>query len=157
MANLNRIKNIIKGVAGTVFPRIADVLDKADIPPAQRTELDAEFQRIENEMMEKELDTQLALHQADVDDRKSAREMYRAGRTWFQNTLAGAIIGGFFGFVCIAHFVPGAEGSQTVDTILYMLSAFVGMILQFYFGGGSQIQKARQMKDAQNTLNGNKG
>lgn len=91
----------------------------------------------------KELDIQLETIQiqADVSDRKSAREREIAVKDWIPGMLAMLVTGGFFGVLLwmLKYGIPkDGGGSEALLVMLGALGTAWGAVISYFFGSSAQ-------------------
>ena len=149
-----KVKKALKGVISLISPRVGAILDSTSLPPEERARVKAELQKMENDLLETQLDAQVKLHGLDVDDRVSARDMRRATKSIFPDVLAGFFVGAFVAILIIGHFWPSQSDDLSIaDIAIYIFLPLIGIIFQFYYGGGSHLQKKEHAEDLRR-LNG---
>ena len=124
------IQKVMGGLFGKVLDNAEGILDKVITTDKERDQAKIELQKI---MLEAEREA----FAKEVEDRKSARDMYKDDATLF--TVA------YFGisFVMFNHFVLGDINLgefeiSFISTIFGAMSAKVNTIVDFFFGGSSK-------------------
>tara|TARA_Y100001973_G_C5062982_1_gene263667 strand:+ start:317 stop:739 length:423 start_codon:yes stop_codon:yes gene_type:complete len=131
------INNLIGGLFGKVVENAEGILDKCITTDKER---DAAKLAIKKLMLEAEKEA----FAKEVEDRKSARDMYKDDAI-IQKVLATLFTVAYFGisFVMFQHFVGGGINMgefeiSFISTIFGAMSAKVNTIIDFFFGGSSK-------------------
>ena len=138
------INNLIGGLFGKVVENAEGILDKCITTDKER---DAAKLAIKKLMLEAEKEA----FAKEVEDRKSARDMYKDDAI-IQKVLATLFTVAYFGitFVMFNYFVTksidlGEFEISFISTIFVAMSAKVNTIIDFFFGGSSK--KNEQSKE----------
>tara|TARA_Y100001937_G_scaffold125788_1_gene193370 strand:+ start:453 stop:875 length:423 start_codon:yes stop_codon:yes gene_type:complete len=138
------INNLIGGLFGKVVENAEGILDKCITTDKER---DAAKLAIKKLMLEAEKEA----FAKEVEDRKSARDMYKDDAI-IQKVLATLFTVAYFGitFVMFKYFVTksidlGEFEISFISTIFGAMSAKVNTIIDFFFGGSSK--KNEQLKE----------
>ena len=138
------INNLIGGLFGKVVENAEGILDKCITTDKER---DAAKLAIKKLMLEAEKEA----FAKEVEDRKSARDMYKDDAI-IQKVLATLFTVAYFGitFVMFNYFVTqsidlGEFEISFISTIFGAMSAKVNTIIDFFFGGSSK--KNEQSKE----------
>ena len=138
------INNLIGGLFGKVVENAEGILDKCITTDKER---DAAKLAIKKLMLEAEKEA----FAKEVEDRKSARDMYKDDAI-IQKVLATLFTIAYFGitFVMFNYFVTktidlGEFEISFISTIFGAMSAKVNTIIDFFFGGSSK--KNEQIKE----------
>ena len=131
------ISKLAGGLFGKVLDNAEGILDKVITTDKERDQAKIELQKI---MLEAEREA----FAKEVEDRKSARDMYKDDAI-IQKVLATLFTVAYFGisFVMFQHFVGGGINMGEFDisfisTIFGAMSAKVNTIIDFFFGGSSK-------------------
>ena len=131
------IKNLVGGLFSTVVENAEGILDKVITTDKERDEAKLALKRL---LLEAE---QEAFRQ-EVEDRKSARDMYKDDAI-IQKILATLFTIAYFGlsFMMFRYFVTGdLEMGEFeisfISTIFGAMSAKVNTVVDFFFGGSSK-------------------
>ena len=131
------INNLIGGLFGKVVENAEGILDKCITTDKER---DAAKLAIKKLMLEAEKEA----FAKEVEDRKSARDMYKDD-AFIQKILASLFTVAYFGitFVMFNYFVTksidlGEFEISFISTIFGAMSAKVNTIVDFFFGGSSK-------------------
>ena len=131
------INNLIGGLFGKVVENAEGILDKCITTDKER---DAAKLAIKKLMLEAEKEA----FAKEVEDRKSARDMYKDDAI-IQKVLATLFTVAYFGitFVMFNYFVTkslelGEFEISFISTIFGAMSAKVNTIIDFFFGGSSK-------------------
>ena len=121
------IQKVMGGLFGKVLDNAEGILDKVITTDKERDQAKIELQKI---MLEAEREA----FAKEVEDRKSARDMYKDDAI-IQKVLATLFTVAYFGisFVMFNHFVLGF-----ISTFFGAISAKVNTIVDFFFGGSSK-------------------
>ena len=132
---------MIKGLVGGLFGKIVDnaegILDKVITTDKERDEAKLALRRIL-------LDAEKEAFAKEVEDRKSARDMYKDDAL-IQKILAVVFTAAYFGlsFMMFRYFVlgdikMGEFEISFISTIFGAMSAKVNTVVDFFFGGSSK-------------------
>ena len=132
---------MIKGLVGGLFGKIVDnaegILDKVITTDKERDEAKLALRRIL-------LDAEKEAFAKEVEDRKSARDMYKDDAL-IQKILATLFTIAYFGlsFMMFRYFVTGdlelgEFEISFISTIFGAMSAKVNTVVDFFFGGSSK-------------------
>ena len=131
------ISNLVGGLFGKVLDNAEGILDKVITTDKERDEAKLALKSI---MLEAEREA----FAKEVEDRKSARDMYKDDAI-IQKVLATLITVAYFGitFVMFNYFVTksidlGEFEISFISTIFGAMSAKVNTIIDFFFGGSSK-------------------
>ena len=131
------IKNLVGGLFNTVVENAEGILDKVITTDKERDEAKLALKRL---LLEAE---QEAFKQ-EVEDRKSARDMYKDDAI-IQKILATLFTIAYFGlsFMMFRYFVTGdlelgEFEISFISTIFGAMSAKVNTVVDFFFGGSSK-------------------
>ena len=131
------IKNLVGGLFSTVVENAEGILDKVITTDKERDEAKLALKRL---LLEAE---QEAFKQ-EVEDRKSARDMYKDD-AFIQKVLATLFTAAYFGlsFMMFKVFVVkeinlGEFEISFISTIFGAMSAKVNTVVDFFFGGSSK-------------------
>ena len=131
------IKNLVGGLFSTVVENAEGILDKVITTDKERDQAKLALKRL---LLEAE---QEAFRQ-EVEDRKSARDMYKDD-AFIQKILATLFTAAYFGlsFMMFRYFVIGDINMgefeiSFVSTIFGAMSAKVNTVVDFFFGGSSK-------------------
>ena len=138
------INNLVGGLFGKIVDNAEGILDKCITTDKER---DAAKLAIKKLMLEAEKEA----FAKEVEDRKSARDMYKDDAI-IQKVLATLFTVAYFGitFVMFNYFVTkslelGEFEISFISTIFGAMSAKVNTIIDFFFGGSSK--KNEQIKE----------
>jgi len=138
------ISNLVGGLFGKVLDNAEGILDKVITTDKERDEAKLALKSI---MLEAEREA----FAKEVEDRKSARDMYKDDAI-IQKVLATLFTVAYFGitFVMFNYFVTksidlGEFEISFISTIFGAMSAKVNTIIDFFFGGSSK--KNEQIKE----------
>ena len=138
------INNLVGGLFGKVLDNAEGILDKVITTDKERDEAKLALKSI---MLEAEREA----FAKEVEDRKSARDMYKDDAI-IQKVLATLFTVAYFGitFVMFNYFVTktidlGEFEISFISTIFGAMSAKVNTIIDFFFGGSSK--KNEQVKE----------
>ena len=131
------ISNLVGGLFGKVLDNAEGILDKVITTDKERDEAKLALKSI---MLEAEREA----FAKEVEDRKSARDMYKDDAI-IQKVLATLFTVAYFGitFVMFNYFVTksidlGEFEISFISTIFGAMSAKVNTIIDFFFGGSSK-------------------
>tara|TARA_R100001224_G_scaffold41441_1_gene23860 strand:+ start:10072 stop:10488 length:417 start_codon:yes stop_codon:yes gene_type:complete len=131
------IGNVFGGILGKVVDNAEGILDKVITTDKERDEAKLQLKKL---LLEAEKEA----FAKEVEDRKSARDMYKDDAI-IQKVLATLFTVAYFGisFVMFQHFVGGVINMgefeiSFISTIFGAMSAKVNTIIDFFFGGSSQ-------------------
>ena len=137
------IKNLVGGLFSTVVENAEGILDKVITTDKERDEAKLALKRL---LLEAE---QEAFKQ-EVEDRKSARDMYKDDAI-IQKILATLFTIAYFGlsFMMFRYFVTGdlelgEFEISFISTIFGAMSAKVNTVVDFLFGGSSKKNQEQQ-------------
>ena len=137
------IKNLVGGLFSTVVENAEGILDKVITTDKERDEAKLALKRL---LLEAE---QEAFKQ-EVEDRKSARDMYKDDAL-IQKILATLFTIAYFGlsFMMFRYFVTGdlelgEFEISFISTIFGAMSAKVNTVVDFFFGGSSKKNQEQQ-------------
>jgi len=140
------IKNLVGGLFSTVVKNAEGILDKVITTDKERDEAKLALKRL---LLEAE---QEAFKQ-EVEDRKSARDMYKDDAL-IQKILATLFTIAYFGlsFMMFRYFVTGDLNMgefeiSFISTIFGAMSAKVNTVVDFFFGGSSKKNQEQQNKN----------
>ena len=131
------INNILGGILGKVVDNAEGILDKVITTDKERDEAKLQLKQLL-------LDAEKEAFTKEVEDRKSARDMYKDDAI-IQKALAILFTVAYFGisFVMFNHFILGDINLgefeiSFISTIFGAMSAKVNTIVDFFFGGSSK-------------------
>jgi len=131
------IQNVLGGLFGKVLDNAEGILDKVITTDKERDEAKLAIKSV---MLEAEREA----FAKEVEDRKSARDMYKDDAI-IQKVLATLFTVAYFGitFVMFNYFVTeslelGEFEISFISTIFGAMSAKVNTIIDFFFGGSSK-------------------
>ena len=131
------IKNLVGGLFSTVVENAEGILDKVITTDKERDEAKLALRRLL-------LDAETEAFKQEVEDRKSAREMYKDDAL-IQKVLATLFTAAYFGlsFMMFKFFVMrdielGEFEISFISTIFGAMSAKVNTVVDFFFGGSSK-------------------
>ena len=134
------INNILGGILGKVVDNAEGILDKVITTDKERDEAKLQLKKLL-------LDAEKEAFAKEVEDRKSARDMYKDDAI-IQKALAILFTVAYFGisFVMFNHFILGDINLgefeiSFISTIFGAMSAKVNTIVDFFFGGSSNKNK----------------
>ncbi len=137
------ISNLVGGLFGKVLDNAEGILDKVITTDKERDEAKLALKSI---MLEAEREA----FAKEVEDRKSARDMYKDDAI-IQKVLATLFTVAYFGitFVMFNYFVTkslelGEFEISFISTIFGAMSAKVNTIIDFFFGGSSKKTNKQQ-------------
>ncbi len=135
--------SIIAGLFGSVVKNAEGILDKVITTDKERDAAKIELKKI---LLEAEREA----FAKEVEDRKSARDMYKDDAI-IQKVLATLFTVAYFGitFVLFNYFVTktlnlGEFEISFISTIFGAMSAKVNTIIDFFFGGSSKKNQAQE-------------
>ena len=139
------IQNLLGGILGKVVDNAEGILDKVITTDKERDEAKLALKRL---LLEAE---QEAFKQ-EVEDRKSARDMYKDDAI-IQKVLATLFTVAYFGlsFMMFRFFVMGDIDMgefeiSFISTIFGAMSAKVNTVVDFFFGGSSKKNEQQNKK-----------
>ena len=139
------IGNIIGGLFGKVVDNAEGILDKVITTDKERDEAKLALKRL---LLEAEKEA----FAKEVEDRKSARDMYKDD-AFIQKVLATLFTAAYFGlsFMMFRYFVIGDINMgefeiSFVSTIFGAMSAKVNTVVDFFFGGSSKKNEQQNNK-----------
>ena len=131
------LNNLLGGLFGKVLDNAEGILDKVITTDKERDEAKLAIQKVL-------LDAEREAFAKEVEDRKSARELYKDDAI-IQKALAILFTVAYFGisFVMFNHFILGDINLgefeiSFISTIFGAMSAKVNTIVDFFFGGSSK-------------------
>ena len=131
------IKNLVGGLFGKIVDNAEGILDKVITTDKERDEAKLALKRL---LLEAEAEA----FAKEVEDRKSARDMYKDDAL-IQKILATLFTAAYFGlsFMMFRYFVMGdIEMGEFeisfISTIFGAMSAKVNTVVDFFFGGSSK-------------------
>ena len=131
------IKNLVGGLFSTVVENAEGILDKVITTDKERDEAKLALKRL---LLEAETEA----FKQEVEDRKSARDMYKDDAI-IQKILATLFTIAYFGlsFMMFRYFVTGdlelgEFEISFISTIFGAMSAKVNTVVDFFFGGSSK-------------------
>tara|TARA_R100000388_G_C7136846_1_gene108061 strand:+ start:135 stop:548 length:414 start_codon:yes stop_codon:yes gene_type:complete len=135
--------NILGGLFSSLVDNAEGILDKVVTTDKERDAAKIELKKL---LLEAERDA----FAKEVEDRKSARELYKDDAL-IQKVLATLFTVAYFGisFVMFQHFVGGGINMgefeiSFISTIFGAMSAKVNTIIDFFFGGSSKKNEAQE-------------
>ncbi len=135
--------SIIAGLFGSVVKNAEGILDKVITTDKERDAAKIELKKIF-------LEAEREAFAKEVEDRKSARDMYKDDAI-IQKVLATLFTVAYFGitFVLFNYFVTktlnlGEFEISFISTIFGAMSAKVNTIIDFFFGGSSKKNQAQE-------------
>ena len=138
------IGNIIGGLFSKVVDNAEGILDKVITTDKERDEAKLALKRV---LLEAEKEA----FAKEVEDRKSARDMYKDD-AFIQKILATLFTAAYFGlsFMMFRYFVMGdIEMGEFeisfISTIFGAMSAKVNTVVDFFFGGSSKKNEQQQI------------
>ena len=138
------ISNLVGGLFGKIADNAEGILDKVITTDKERDEAKLALKKLL-------LDAEREAFAKEVEDRKSARDMYKDDAI-IQKVLATLFTVAYFGitFVMFNYFVTksielGEFEISFISTIFGAMSAKVNTIIDFFFGGSSK--KNEQIKE----------
>ena len=140
------INNLVGGLFGKVLDNAEGILDKVITTDKERDEAKLALKSI---MLEAEREA----FAKEVEDRKSARDMYKDDAI-IQKVLATLFTIAYFGitFVMFNYFVTksldlGEFEISFISTIFGAMSAKVNTVVDFFFGGSSKKNEQQQINN----------
>ena len=137
------IGNIMSGLFGKIVDNAEGILDKVITTDKERDEAKLALRRV---LLEAEAEA----FAKEVEDRKSARDMYKDDAL-IQKILATLFTAAYFGlsFMMFRYFVMGdIEMGEFeisfISTIFGAMSAKVNTVVDFFFGGSSKKNEQQQ-------------
>ena len=131
------IGNLVGGLFGKIVDNAEGILDKVITTDKERDEAKLALKKLL-------LDAEREAFAKEVEDRKSARDMYKDD-AFIQKILASLFTVAYFGitFVMFNYFVTktlelGEFEISFISTIFGAMSAKVNTIIDFFFGGSSK-------------------
>ena len=138
------LNNLVGGLFGKIVDNAEGILDKVITTDKERDEAKLALKKLL-------LDAEREAFAKEVEDRKSARDMYKDDAI-IQKVLATLFTVAYFGitFVMFNYFVTksiklGEFEISFISTIFGAMSAKVNTIIDFFFGGSSK--KNEQVKE----------
>jgi len=135
--------NILGGLFSSLVDNAEGILDKVVTTDKERDAAKIELKKL---LLEAERDA----FAKEVEDRKSARDLYKDDAL-IQKVLATLFTVAYFGisFVMFQHFVGGGINMgefeiSFISTIFGAMSAKVNTIIDFFFGGRSKKNEAQE-------------
>ena len=139
------IKNLVGGLFSTIVENAEGILDKVVTTDKERDEAKLAIKRIL-------LEAEQQAFAKEVEDRKSARDMYKDDAI-IQKILATLFTIAYFGlsFMMFRFFVLGEMNLgefeiSFISTIFGAMSAKVNTVVDFFFGGSSKKNEQQQNK-----------
>ena len=139
------IKNLVGGLFNTVVENAEGILDKVITTDKERDEAKLAIKRVL-------LEAEQQAFAKEVEDRKSARDMYKDDAI-IQKILATLFTIAYFGlsFMMFRFFVLGEMNLgefeiSFISTIFGAMSAKVNTVVDFFFGGSSKKNEQQQNK-----------
>ena len=140
------IKNLVGGLFGKVVENAEGILDKVITTDKERDEAKLALRRLL-------LDAETEAFKQEVEDRKSARDMYKDDAL-IQKILATLFTVAYFGlsFVMFRFFMMGDMDLgefeiSFISTIFGAMSAKVNTVVDFFFGGSSKKNEQQQINN----------
>ena len=140
------IKNLVGGLFGKVVENAEGILDQIITTDQERDEAKHALKRLL-------LDAEKQAFAKEVEDRKSARDMYKDD-AFIQKILATLFTAAYFGlsFMMFRVFVMGdLEMGEFeisfISTIFGAMSAKVNTVVDFFFGGSSKKNEQQQINN----------
>jgi hypothetical protein len=134
------IQTLLGGILGKVVDNAEGILDAVITTDKEREEAKLQLRKVL-------LDAEKEAFAKEVEDRKSARDMYKDDAI-IQKVLATLFTVAYFGisFVMFSYFVTdsldlGEFEISFISTIFGAMSAKVNTIVDFFFGGSSKKDK----------------
>ena len=139
------IGNVLGGLFGKVVENAEGILDKVITTDKERDEAKLALKRLL-------LDAEAEAFKQEVEDRKSARDMYKDDAL-IQKILATLFTVAYFGlsFMMFRYFVMGdlelgEFEISFISTIFGAMSAKVNTVVDFFFGGSSKKNEQQNNK-----------
>jgi Na+/melibiose symporter-like transporter len=136
------INNLLGGILGKVVDNAEGILDKVITTDKEREEAKLQLRKVL-------LDAEKEAFAKEVEDRKSARDMYKDD-AFIQKILATLFTVAYFGitFVMFSYFVTksldlGEFEISFISTIFGAMSSKVNTIIDFFFGGSAKKQEEK--------------
>ena len=136
------INNLLGGILGKVVDNAEGILDKVITTDKEREEVKLQLRKVL-------LDAEKEAFAKEVEDRKSARDMYKDD-AFIQKILATLFTVAYFGitFVMFSYFVTksldlGEFEISFISTIFGAMSSKVNTIIDFFFGGSAKKQEEK--------------
>ena len=136
------INNLLGGILGKVVDNAEGILDKVITTDKERDEAKLQLRKVL-------LDAEKEAFAKEVEDRKSARDMYKDDAI-IQKVLATLFTVAYFGitFVMFSYFVTktidlGEFEISFISTIFGAMSSKVNTIIDFFFGGSAKKQEEK--------------
>ena len=140
------IKNLVGGLFGKIVDNAEGILDKVITTDKERDEAKLALKRL---LLEAEAEA----FAKEVEDRKSARDMYKDDAL-IQKILASLFTLAYFGlsFMMFRYFVTGdlelgEFEISFISTIFGAMSAKVNTVVDFFFGGSSKKNEQQQINN----------
>ena len=140
------IKNLVGGLFGKIVDNAEGILDKVITTDKERDEAKLALKKI---LLEAEKEA----FAKEVEDRKSARDMYKDDAL-IQKILATLFTAAYFGlsFMMFRYFVMGdfelgEFEISFISTIIGAISAKVNTVVDFFFGGSSKKNEQQQINN----------
>ena len=140
------IGNVLGGLFGKVVENAEGILDKVITTDKERDEAKLALKRLL-------LDAEAEAFKQEVEDRKSARDMYKDDAI-IQKILATLFTIAYFGlsFMMFRYFVTGdlelgEFEISFISTIFGAMSAKVNTVVDFFFGGSSKKNEQQQINN----------
>ena len=136
------MKNLVGGLFGKIVDNAEGILDKVITTDKERDEAKLQLRKVL-------LDAEKEAFAKEVEDRKSARDMYKDDAI-IQKVLATLFTVAYFGitFVMFSYFVTktidlGEFEISFISTIFGAMSSKVNTIIDFFFGGSAKKQEEK--------------
>ena len=136
------VNNLLGGILGKVVDNAEGILDKVITTDKERDEVKLQLRKVL-------LDAEKEAFAKEVEDRKSARDMYKDD-AFIQKILATLFTVAYFGitFVMFSYFVTksldlGEFEISFISTIFGAMSSKVNTIIDFFFGGSAKKQEEK--------------
>ena len=137
------MKNLVGGLFGKIVDNAEGILDKVITTDKERDEAKLALRKV---LLEAEAEA----FAKEVEDRKSARDMYKDDAL-IQKILATLFTAAYFGlsFMMFRYFVlgdieMGEFEISFISTIFGAMSAKVNTVVDFFFGGSSKKNETQQ-------------
>ena len=131
---------VILDIFKNLIPQVSEIVDELHTSDEEKKQLKLELQRI---LLEQEKE----LFSKEVEDRKSARELYN-NDAFIQKILAALFTCAYFGlsYVLFRYFVTSNIQLSDyeigfISTVFGAMSSKVNTIIDFFFGGSSKQNK----------------